>query len=71
MPEMELKPCPFCGGKVKIECIDDEYYYISCERCCSSTSFGHVFDDGTAGDATKIEVITAWNRRADNGKKAH
>ena len=62
----KLKPCPFCGGKVKIECIDDEYYYISCERCCSSTSFGKVFEDGTAADATKAESIVAWNRRTDN-----
>ena len=65
--EQELKPCPFCGGEVEIECIDKEYFYISCENCCSSTSFGIVFEDGTAAEATKAESIEAWNRRADNG----
>ena len=65
--ERGLKPCPFCGGKVKIECIDEEYFYITCEKCCSATSFGKVFEDGTAGDTTMIETIEAWNRMADNG----
>ena len=63
MNERELKPCPFCGGKVKVECVDDEFFYISCESCASGTSFGKVFEDGTAGDATKEETISAWNKR--------
>ena len=42
-----------------------KYFDISCENCCSSASFGIVFEDGTAAEATKAESIEAWNRRAD------
>ena len=66
MSENNLKPCPFCGGKVNLEEFDDEAYMITCDNCHSATSFGIVFEDGTAGDATKEETVTAWNRRADN-----
>ena len=66
MFENTLKPCPFCGGKVTLEEFDDEAYMITCGNCHSATSFGIVFEDGTAGDATKEETVTAWNRRADN-----
>ncbi|MGN0608970.1 MAG: Lar family restriction alleviation protein [Oscillospiraceae bacterium] len=63
MSEIKLKPCPFCGGKVEIECLDDEYFYVTCSNCHSSTSFGFVYKDGTARDATKAETVKAWNKR--------
>ena len=61
----ELKPCPFCGGKVTIENIandkDDEYYMVQCEYedCGASCCFG---------EGTKKEIIKRWNRRVDDGQ---
>lgn len=56
----ELKPCPFCGGKAKIQ---DKHYphYIYCEECGASVH-GKLF-----GYTDKIDIqisIEAWNRRA-------
>ena len=58
----ELKPCPFCGGKVIIEDIsteDEEYYMIQCtkEECSASACFADY-------STTKKGAAEAWNRRA-------
>lgn len=54
---MELKPCPFCGGK---ELNFGRFgLSISCEYC------GIFFTP--VGHGGKEEVIEAWNRRVDNG----
>lgn len=54
----ELKPCPFCGGKVKIINIDpnDAYYMVQCrnKNCNAATCFGEI---------NKEEIKTMWNRR--------
>ncbi|MGN0610072.1 MAG: Lar family restriction alleviation protein [Oscillospiraceae bacterium] len=63
MVEIKLKPCPFCGGKVELECLDNEYFYVTCENCSSATSFGKTYKDGTARDATRAETVKAWNKR--------
>lgn len=57
----ELKPCPFCGGKARVE--DDQnptirfvpdYYWVLCMKC------------GAASEYMKREkaAIKRWNRRA-------
>lgn len=58
----ELKPCPFCGGKARIEDIsteDEKYYMMQCtnDECGASACFG---DHSTS----KSKAIAAWNRRA-------
>jgi Lar family restriction alleviation protein len=57
---MELKPCPFCGGKAEV--VDNEYFVdVSC---------AHIHCRGYAASLmynNKKEAIEAWNRRADNG----
>lgn len=59
----DLKPCPFCGGAVSIEIIDDEFSMVCCQQCASSTSFGVEFEDGTACNATPLETVKKWNSR--------
>ena len=67
----ELKPCPFCGGKMvevlnrleeepEMELIGltEDNWNVLCRDCFG---FG-----GTR--RTAEEAIEAWNRRADNGK---
>ena len=53
----DLKPCPFCGGKVELYsdriCFDREDYWIACEECgCKQ-----------ARSISKEAVIEAWNKR--------
>lgn len=59
MSDTELKPCPFCGGKVIIEDIGegDEYYMIACKNptCNGSFCFGE--------RGTKKDFIRAYNTR--------
>jgi len=55
----ELKPCPFCGGKVELEnhrAYPDTFYSILCKGCIFRTEW----------IAPKERVIEAWNRRVNN-----
>ena len=66
----EIKPCPFCGGKVEI--IEDLNFLgevgIECQDCfiqfTAPTHDERVIDE-------KGYMITMWNGRADNGEKTH
>lgn len=60
MEKAELKPCPFCGGEANhyhhaFTCAE---HYICCDEC------------GAKSDVyfTKAEAVSAWNRRAKDGK---
>ena len=61
-----LKSCPFCGSTdVYLEDDadgGDEYWFIGCKKCFIGFNAGGG-EDGCC-DATKEEVIAAWNRRA-------
>lgn len=57
MIKPELKPCPFCGGKAKIDevsifCVGSAFR-VSCLRC---NTVAHVFP-------TKERAAEAWNNR--------
>jgi Lar family restriction alleviation protein len=55
----ELKPCPFCGGKVEIKELrwGHQFFEIYCPKC----------DFGMAREYSR-DLHTAWNRRAEDGK---
>ena len=63
MSEIELKPCPLCGGKVflgidyesSIEAITwrSNVYYIKCQSC------GLII----YGSYGKNDIVNRWNRR--------
>ena len=61
MAEIDLKPCPFCGGTAEITLFLGNYM-IACRECPGSTF--------PCKGMTKEEVIKAWNKRgkADDGK---
>lgn len=69
MPEIELKPCPFCGDLVLISEDNHGKIIISCENC--KLLFGIEVEDGTelfegwrATFNSVEEAVGAWNRRA-------
>ena len=62
---MELKPCPFCGGKAILthDLAGLGASIIRCEKCgLESVRFIKSFEV-----ASDDEAIKYWNRRADNG----
>lgn len=67
----ELKPCPFCGGKVRTTIYSGEtatVYYIECEGCKAlmgnprplrSALRGKLYFDNLS------ELVDAWNKRKE------
>ena len=65
---MELKPCPFCGGKASLrhKHAGSGESYVQCEKCgLESIRFIKSFE--CSSDDRAVEF---WNRRADDGRKA-
>ena len=60
----ELKPCPFCGGKIKLD--EDDFYMFCCDKCGAGITFAKELEDGTATDCNKKESIEQWNRRVND-----
>ena len=60
----QLKPCPFCGGKVNTTWNTKYDWQIACEN---ESCFLH--EDVILYKAFETEeaAVEAWNRRADNG----
>ena len=59
----ELKPCPFCGGKIKLD--EDDFYMFCCDKCGAGITFAKELEDGTATDCNKKESIEKWSGRAN------
>ena len=59
---IELKPCPFCGGKAKLEhgrIGMTETSYVRCETCGSK---GRIITISVKYSANAMAVF-AWNKR--------
>lgn len=55
---MGIKPCPFCGGKVRL---DTAYsYFRDTVIYCDGCDMVYTLDDCSA---TKEQIAEAWNRR--------
>ena len=55
----DLKPCPFCGGDVKITIGVFGSSMIVCDKCGADVCF--------YGAEVIDKAIDAWNRRNENG----
>ena len=70
----ELKPCPFCGGKAKMQRFELRYYKgcydidISCEDCACK-SIGLPTDTVYRSiEQAEQNAVENWNRRSTNEK---
>lgn len=64
MNDSELKPCPFCGGKVKFinSCLDhSDMIGIHCKKCKTEVQFYDRKTDKTIHGEKKIG--RRWNKR--------
>lgn len=53
---IELKPCPFCGGEAVVDGCDDALWVVICKKCYIETSL----------QSTEQDAIDAWNRRVES-----
>lgn len=63
MLEIELRSCPFCGGKARLahNCMTDygDSYWVECEECLAETY----------EEPNEKIVINKWNKRVDKERK--
>lgn len=69
MKEIELKPCPFCGGKAKI--IEIGSYGSVIQARCTSCGAGSKLVLLSAKYAAADKAADNWNHRTDQPPKAH
>ncbi len=69
LPQPQLKPCPFCGGKGKL-ILDECMTIVPCKVKCQNVSCGAEIKRFCRGDIEKIKnhLIEAWNRRVGDDK---
>ena len=68
MSDMELKPCPFCGGEAVInEIPPHKHTFVNMPDCEGFTYIECTGCGCTIGADTTQQAIEAWNRRADDG----
>ena len=74
---MELKPCPFCGGKADFKLVEvdepvtffDLFYCVRCSDCGFQFGYAHIsrlpqFCEDEVRQAKSI-LEKKWNRRAE------
>ena len=68
MPEIKLKPCPFCGGEGKLitSGFNDCYSLVKCKQCGAESKPFKISKEYCSDE----KAAEAWNRRVDNVTEA-
>jgi Lar family restriction alleviation protein len=72
MAEIELMPCPFCGGKAEITLTGNTITgYSKAEVRCHSCGMGRTYRKikGMSSGTIRSQVAEKWNRRVNNGRE--
>lgn len=73
--DVELKPCPFCGGKAELRVtynsVLGDAVHVACESCgvkVGKWRCGTAYDKNYEAKVRAAEKLAAdaWNRRADD-----
>ncbi len=72
MTDIELKPCPFCGGKATLYTKTPYASYVKCQICGAKTDLVKISTE-CSSDERAIEVwnrsyVVFRNRRTDNDR---
>ena len=73
MPEIKLKPCPFCGGEAyyrtptHLKGTAFDVAALECKQCGASPYAVEVYEFDTAENKRKA-IAEFWNRRVDNAE---
>lgn len=66
---MELKPCPFCGGKASLHSNIARDVYIWCEECGAMVGDSfyklNIHTNTSIKFKTKEQAVEFWNSRAE------
>ena len=58
--EVELKPCPFCGGEAVLtteeNCLGNWWFRVCCSQCLFEQ---HIYN-------SQLEAISDWNKRVED-----
>lgn len=67
LDEIELEPCPHCGGKAEYSCGWDNFgtwAWVRCKDC--NGGFALNDDEGRSAEDLLTECAEKWNRRTPN-----
>lgn len=69
--EIELKPCPFCGGEAEMETMPDVRTILRCTntRCYLHFNPWRSYNCGDTDEHARLRLSTWWNMRADITEK--
>lgn len=67
MKKIELKSCPFCGGRAAMRQFANpkNWYFVECADCyCRTDGYKHNHVEGT-DEENKMANAEVWNRRVN------
>ena len=64
MPNIKLKPCPFCGGEAEIQVDYDRVVFVICKNCKARTYAIPIVAEYCANEV----AAEKWNRRIDDAE---
>ena len=61
MGDIELKPCPFCGGEAQLVRDRIGLWRVGCKKCNCMTTYQ--FDFGEGEEVSQKKAANVWNTR--------